>query len=146
MLKVTKEQADLLMGKVRLPVQLAPGARRNKVKPKEETGVTSACIDLLWAWGVFAWRNNSGGYLAKWRRKDGSEAKQFIKYGLKGSSDILGLTLKSGRFLAVETKTVNGELSDEQIEFRNRVEKHGGIYIVARNQEALVSQKAIILS
>lgn len=70
------------------------------------------------------WRNNTGVAIS------GSGKK--IAFGLKGSSDLLGI-LRGGRFLAVETKSPTGRLTTEQQAFRSMVESMGGLYILARS-------------
>jgi hypothetical protein len=145
MLRVSEGEAQLLLKGIPLPTQRNPSKKR-KQKPKAETRVTSACLELLHAWGVFAWRNNTGAYVRDYARTDGSQGKSFIRYGLKGSADIIGLTKINGRFLAVETKTVNGQLSDDQIEFKQRVKASGGLYILARSVEALEEQRDAIVN
>jgi hypothetical protein len=55
-----------------------------------------------------------------------------MSFGLKGSSDILGL-LPGGRFLAVECKAEHGRLSPEQQEFLSDIKAMGGMAIVAKS-------------
>jgi len=54
-----------------------------------------------------------------------------------GSSDLIGLTDK-GRFLAVETKTPKGRITEGQESFIDMVNRMGGIGIVARSVDDLV--------
>lgn len=145
MLRVTEEEAELLMGKVPLPTQHSPKYKR-KTKPQAEKGITNACLELLWTWNVFCWRNNTGGFLRTYKRKDNSEGRSFIRFGYKGSGDIIGLTNKTGRFLAVENKTVNGQLDDDQEKFRDYVLSRGGVYILARGTDTLELHKKIIIN
>jgi hypothetical protein len=55
-----------------------------------------------------------------------------MSFGLKGSSDILGL-LPGGRFLAVECKAPDGRLSPEQRQFLADIKAQGGLAVVARS-------------
>lgn len=57
----------------------------------------------------------------------------FQRYGLKGSSDIIGMT-KSGRFTAIEIKTGSARQSKHQVAFQKMVEKNGGAYMVVRSE------------
>jgi len=103
-----------------------------------EGEVVSACIKWLLANNCFIWRNNSGAFKAS--------HGNFIRFGKKGSGDIIGLT-PNGRFIAVECKYADGQMSKEQEEFRKEIIKRGGIYIVARDSAmALEENKALILS
>ena len=51
-----------------------------------------------------------------------------VKFGLKGSSDIIGIY--KGIFLGIEVKTGNAKQSKFQINFQKMVEKMGGIYVL----------------
>lgn len=83
------------------------------------------------------WRNNSGG-----TRIDDF----FMKFGKKGSGDWLGLQAVQlhpastgwlvGRFVAIECKRERGGTqSDDQARFQRNIERHGGLYILARSVE-----------
>lgn len=69
------------------------------------------------------WRNNVG--LAQ-------HGDRMVRYGLPGSSDILGIT-HTGRFVAIECKTERGQLSPQQRAFRAMVERMQGLYVLARS-------------
>lgn len=116
------------------------------IKPKvKESAILNACIRWLWSSGAFVWRNNTGGTHKSYERKDGSTAHYHIKFGYPGSADILGMN-KHGRFLAIECKAANGKLSEQQERFREYVERHGGVYLVARSLDDLEANKQLILS
>jgi hypothetical protein len=73
---------------------------------------------------IYCWSNPSGAV----RIRPG----KFMSFGLKGSSDILGL-LPGGRFLAVECKAKGGRLSPEQREFLSDIKALGGMAVVAKS-------------
>jgi hypothetical protein len=53
---------------------------------------------------------------------------------MAGVSDILGVMPDgTGRMLAVEVKTPKGRQSPDQILFQKRLERLGGVYILARS-------------
>jgi hypothetical protein len=92
---------------------------------------------------VEAWKMNTGAM----RVPGTATAKQaFVRFAFRGCSDIIGLVPFSGQFLAVECKTGNGELSDDQAAFRGRVMANGGIFIEARSIDDLEAARAIILA
>lgn len=72
---------------------------------------------------------------------------QVIKFGLKGSPDIIGCVKTTitpdmvgkqiGVALGVEVKTEIGRQRPEQISFQRAWEMRGGIYILARSHENL---------
>lgn len=101
-----------------------------------ESAIQEAVLQaLLWDPRV-AWakRMNTGaGQLAHKDPKTGAiKLSQWIEFGFKGLSDILG-QLKDGRLLAVETKSKSGRLSDDQREFLGAVRKANGVAFTARS-------------
>lgn len=76
---------------------------------------------------IVFWRNNVGGL------KDING--RIVRFGLKGSADIIGIISPNGKFLAIECKTEKGKQRPEQIAFEKMINKMGGIYILARSVE-----------
>lgn len=64
------------------------------------------------------------------------------KYGFAGMADISGIH-HSGKRIEIEVKTGKAKQSKEQISFQQMIEKHNGIYILARNLKDAVD--AILL-
>ena len=64
-----------------------------------------------------------------------------LSWGLKGSSDLIGIVSVGGRgyFLAVEVKSAQGRLTPEQSLFGAMVQQFGGCYVIARSREETVS-------
>jgi hypothetical protein len=102
-----------------------------------ESQILAAVLRRLQARGIYCWRNSVGAYQVQGR---------WIRYGLPGSSDVLGI-LPDGRFLAVECKAASGRLSPEQTAFLERVRAAGGVAIIARSasdiDDALDGQVAL---
>ena len=96
--------------------------------PKPETKLVAACLRLLQLRGIYAWRNNTG--VARPQRKDGSRG--FVRFGKKGSADILGV-LPGGRFIAVECKVGRNSTTPDQDDFLGRVRAAGGLAVVVRD-------------
>lgn len=69
------------------------------------------------------WANNTGVGMDM-------NCERIIRFGLKGSSDIIGLY--RGVFLGIEVKTGNAKQSKFQINFQKMVDKIGGLYVVCR--------------
>lgn len=84
---------------------------------------------------VFAWRNNSG---AGFNKNAGGDS-YFIRFGLKGSADILGI-LPGGRFLAIEVKKPGGVLTDDQKNFLARINAKGGFAFMADNLDTVIEK------
>ena len=74
--------------------------------------------------GCFLWRNNTMGV---WRGT-GYQNTGGILGGL-GSPDLVGL-LPNGKFLGIEVKNGNEQLSVEQIAFRDKIFDHNGYAFV----------------
>jgi len=88
-----------------------------------ESQIQKNIIEFLNMSGVLHWRNNTG------RRGK-------VSYGCKGSPDII--CVHGGRFIGIEVKDKKGKMSADQIEFRERLEHSGGIYILARDTDTVV--------
>jgi hypothetical protein len=73
--------------------------------------------------------------IALWRQNTGAAriGSRFVRFGLKGAADLQGLIAPGGRALFVEVKSPTGQQSKEQIAFQRLIEKHGGIYVLARS-------------
>lgn len=94
-----------------------------------ETMVVGSCLSLLAIMGIYAWRNNTGALMNK--------SGRLVRYGLKGSSDILGI-LPDGRFLAVECKTSTGRIRPEQKTFLEAITNNRGVALLVRNTDELL--------
>lgn len=96
----------------------------------QESIVLKSCLEWLQAHNIYCWRNNTGACKA---------GSRFIRYGYKGSSDILGI-LPDGRFLAVECKRgKGGVVSDDQKVFLSKIAVNGGVAIVAHSLEDMTT-------
>lgn len=72
-----------------------------------------------------AWKNNTGAIKSEGR---------FLRYGLKGSSDILACI--DGRFVGIEVKVGKDRLRTEQKAFAEAIVTRGkGVIILARSVE-----------
>ena len=95
-----------------------------------EKETLNSILDYLLYFGYFVWRNNTGALL--------TQKGQFMRFGKQGSPDIIGLTQK-GLFLGIEVKSGNKKQTEQQIEFQEAVETRGGVYMVARALEDVIS-------
>lgn len=99
------------MGKIKIP----------------ERAIENQILSYLRLKGIFAWKNTSGGYFDV---KKGIFRRQASKYAIRGTSDILGI--HKGRFIAIEVKSRDGRVSEDQKLFIEAIRKNGGISLVAR--------------
>lgn len=98
---------------------------------KEANSLTNAILEYL-AWrGIKAWKNQTGAYSVE----DGMHKRRFIRFGRKGSGDILGIMPPDGRFLSIEVKVGKDKPRDAQREWMADVVQHGGIAIIAHSIE-----------
>ena len=68
----------------------------------------------------------------------------FQRYGLVGSSDIIGMTTK-GRFVGIEIKTgATSVQSKHQKAFQKMVERNGGVYYLIRSEEQFILLKEVL--
>jgi len=103
------------------------------VRKITEKEVLNSCLQWLAVNGYFCWRNNVGAY----KINDGKG--RFIRYGAKGSPDIIGMT-KQGQFLGVECKAGKNDQSIEQMDFEASIKDNGGIYILAYSVDDLIRE------
>ena len=92
-----------------------------------ERNVLAACLDLLFALGVFHHRNNSGALK--------TQKGHFVRFGTVGSPDIVCVI--NGKYCGVEVKGTAGTLSAAQIAFQNALEAAGGVYWLIRSADEL---------
>lgn len=73
-----------------------------------------------------------------------NDPSRVISFGLKGSSDIVGILMGQGglgAFLAVEVKSGRAVQTREQKNFQKMVETFGGVYIIFRgDKDALLDR------
>jgi hypothetical protein len=123
-----------MTARLSIPRGTAGPLRRAKAPVVPEAAVLRACLSYLAVRGIEAWRTNSG--LAMLPGRGGRP--QPVRFGKRGVADILGF-LPDGRFLAVECKSSTGKLRPEQAVFLERVNRAGGVGIVARSLDDLIS-------
>ncbi len=87
---------------------------------------------------IFLFRNNIGAVRREYKGKE-----SFIHFGVKGSSDILGIAKKPscsacgcptgvGTLISIECKTNKGKVRTEQQDWIDNINKMGGIAFVIR--------------
>jgi hypothetical protein len=96
-----------------------------------ETQVLKACLDYLRIKGHLAYRINNGAF----QTKNGGYVRCTDTPGVP---DILGFTI-DGRGLAVEVKSDKGKLSKAQETQKAAIIERGGLYVLARRIEDLIS-------
>jgi hypothetical protein len=77
---------------------------------------------------IYCWSNPSGAVMIR--------PGKFMSFGLKGSSDILGV-LPGGRFLAIECKAGRSRLSPEQKQFLVEIRVLGGFAVCVKSWKEL---------
>lgn len=78
------------------------------------------------------WKNATGV------AKSFGDEDRVIRFGLKGSADILGI-LQGGKLLAIEVKTGKAVQTKEQKNFQKMVTFFGGEYVLARCLEDVLT-------
>lgn len=77
--------------------------------------------------GIRLWRNNTGAASTK--------TGQVVRFGVPGQADISGVLAPHGRRIEIEVKSATGRQSQKQRRFQAMIEKHGGLYVLARSVE-----------
>lgn len=96
-----------------------------------EKATQKAILDWLTLTRTFHYRNNSGAFVSEYKGK-----RSFVKFGASGSPDIV--VVKDGIYIGIEVKDTRGRLSESQVDFRDRLEKAGGLYLIARSLEDVI--------
>lgn len=79
---------------------------------------------------VRLWRNNVGATRI---------GDRWMRFGLPGSSDLLGILRPSGRLLAIEVKGPRGRVTKQQAVFGQVIQSFGGVWVVARSVEEAIA-------
>lgn len=95
--------------------------------PREST-VLSQCLAYLSICRIPCWRLNTGALPV---------GKRFVRFGVPGSADILGVIPPSGRALAVEVKRPGGRISPTQVAWLDLFRSAGGLALVVHSIEEL---------
>lgn len=74
------------------------------------------------------WVNNTGKLRA---------GNRLVGFGKKGSADVIGFSLKTGRFVGFEVKTQYDKLSPDQAEFLYKLKMSGGYAYVIESEQVL---------
>lgn len=104
-----------------------------RVPQVAERDILKAILDYLAARKILAWRQNCGAIPATYKGR-----QRFIRYGQPGQADICGILRPSGRYLAIEVKSVKGKVSDLQALHLDLVRSQGGVAGVCRSVEDVV--------
>lgn len=101
-----------------------------------EAQVQNQVLCYLSAKKIYHWRQNTGSFKVNDR---------YIRSGMKGISDILGI-LPDGRFLAIEVKrSKGGRVSPEQQAFLQAIKDNNGIALVINSLDQLIDELNKIL-
>lgn len=108
----------------------ASGSYTMKVKPYNDrtaNGLTKAVIDFIRFNGGDAQRINTTGAMRKVKGR-----MQWTKSGVRrGAADIHAII--KGRAVSIEIKIGRDKMSNDQHKERERIEKAGGLYFIARS-------------
>lgn len=96
-----------------------------------EKETQKAILDYLSYKKIFHYRNNSGAF----KTPEGG----FYRFGALGSPDIICVI--KGLYIGIEVKDIKGYLNKNQIEFKDALEKAGGIYITVRSIDDILKHE-----
>jgi hypothetical protein len=119
------------------------GMKPVKYEDRTSNGLTKCILDFLNLSGHFAERINTMGRIIDGRKqvtdiigrtKTIGTAKYIPTTGTKGSSDISATI--NGKSVKIEVKIGSDRQSKYQIEYQERTERSGGIYLIAKDFES----------
>jgi len=112
------------------------GADLAKMTKSKEGELVKSVISLLQAHGFVVFRRNVGAVRQTYTRRDGSEAKYFVRYSEPGASDIYGWQVLTGRHIEVEVKRLGQRPSPEQLIWLDQARDAGCIAFWTDSMEA----------
>lgn len=108
---------------------------------------------------IVLWRNNSGAgvgwsvaisacrLIRSGKIKEGlGLMSRPVFFGLKGSSDLIGLISPSGTFIGIEVKAGGDTINEDQESFGHLVGSNGGIYLICRDVADTIARLKEILA
>ena len=102
--------------------------REGKMKEKD---IQRQILEFLNYHGIFAFKVHNTGI------PDTNSSTGYRRVQLPGISDIIGLSKKNGKFIAIEVKVSGNKPTFEQLNFIKMVTEHNGIAFVCHNLEEL---------
>ena len=115
------------------------GTRSEIDVPVSANALTRHVIEYLTILGCKAWRNQSGALKVEGK---GNARGRYVRFGQKGSADILAVLPPLGRLIAVEIKAGKDRIRPEQQAWLDEIESKGGISIVARSIDDVMERIA----
>jgi hypothetical protein len=112
--------------------------RARSVAGQTANELTRAILQYLEMIGVVAWRNNTGAFRGNYETIDGAIHQRFFKFGARGSGDILAIVPPRGQFVSIEVKVGRDVLRASQDEWIERIEKVGGVGVVAHSLQDVI--------
>jgi len=100
------------------------------MKSPRESDIQRSILDYLTLLRIPCWRNNSGAVALG----DG-KSRRYVRYGAKGSADILGVLPPSGRLLAIEVKRPGNKPTEHQSTWLEGMRQAGAVVCVAYSVE-----------
>lgn len=94
-----------------------------------EKNTQKSILEYLTAKRIFHFRQNSGAFK--------TESGGFYRMGAVGCPDIICVV--GGQFIGIEVKDIKGRLNENQVRFKEDLERAGGIYIVARSIDDILN-------
>jgi len=129
-----KKQANPIMAKDH-PHAITP----YPYKQNSANSLTRCIVDYINFTGHFAVRINNGGTFRKgktFKNVLGGTVKMKDTYTFNGTKGVADIdAMKNGRKVAIEVKYGKDRMSQAQIEMKERIERSGGIYLVAKTFE-----------
>lgn len=96
------------------------------MKSPRESDIQRSILDYLALLRILCWRNNSGAVAL-----GEGKSRRYVRYGQKGSSDILGVLPPSGRLLCIEVKRPGNRPTEHQTAWLERMRAAGAVCVVA---------------
>jgi hypothetical protein len=112
-------------------------ARVTKAPVPTEAEIQKSILAVLRFHGVHAWRQNTGAFAGEYKGRS-----RFIRFGVKGQADIVGLLgptfgRDAGRMIAVEVKRPGNRPTPEQVRWLIEINDAGGFAFWATSAQTV---------
>ena len=105
------------------------------MKAPLEQDILRQCLQWLhWQQDMVCWRNNTGAAVLTGK----GNKPRYVKFGMPGSSDILGFMKPGGVFVGIEVKRPGNRPTPEQAAFLAQLKLFGGLAAVVHSIDELI--------
>jgi hypothetical protein len=136
MLRLTNEQYAARLAAARPAARAKPKTRRPVQPATRERDVLKAVLALLSVHPAVGWAQRMNSGVARFGHAETGE--RVVRFAFPGCADVIG-PLRTGAWLAIETKRPGKKATPDQAAFLERVRANGGVAFVATTVDDVIN-------